>query len=104
MASLWVNQRRKQIGIRRAIGARQGDILRYFLVENFLVTTAGVATGTGMALALNQWLIHAIDAARLPLSHVLFGALLLWVLGLGAAFGPAWRAARIAPAVATRSV
>ena len=54
MASLWVNQRRKQIGVRRAIGARQRDILRYFLVENFLVTSFGIAVGLALAVALNQ--------------------------------------------------
>jgi len=104
MASLWVNQRRKQIGIRRAIGARRSDILRYFLVENFLVTSLGIAVGIVLALLLNQLLIQTIDAARLPLSHLLIGAAVLWLLGFGAALGPAWRAARIPPAVATRSV
>ena len=79
-------------------------ILRYFLVENFMVTTIGIALGIGLAVLLNQWLIQTIDAARLPLMQLVIGAVLLWLLGLLAAFGPAWRAARITPAVATRSV
>ena len=104
MASLWVNQRRKQIGVRRAIGARQRDILRYFLVENFMVTSLGIAVGLGLAIALNQWLVSALEVPRLPLQYLPVGVVLLWALGLLAALGPAWRAARIPPAEATRSV
>jgi putative ABC transport system permease protein len=104
MASLWVNQRRKQIGVRRAIGARQRDILRYFLVENFMVTSFGIAVGLGLALALNQLLVDALEVPRLPLAILPAGVVALWALGLLAALGPAWRAARIPPAEATRSV
>jgi putative ABC transport system permease protein len=104
MASLWVNQRRKQIGVRRAIGARQRDILRYFLIENFMVTSFGIAVGLGLAIALNQWLVSALEVPRLPLGYLPGGVVALWALGLLAALGPAWRAARIPPAEATRSV
>ena len=104
MASLWVNQRRKQIGVRRAIGARQRDILRYFLIENFMVTSFGIAVGLGLAIALNQWLVSALEVPRLPLAYLPAGVVALWALGLLAALGPAWRAARIPPAEATRSV
>ena len=104
MATLWVNQRRKQIGVRRAIGARQRDILRYFLIENFMVTSFGIAVGLGLAIALNQWLVSALEVPRLPLAYLPGGVVALWALGLLAALGPAWRAARIPPAEATRSV
>jgi putative ABC transport system permease protein len=103
MASLWVNQRRKQIGVRRAVGARKFDILRYFLTENLLVTSAGLFAGVALALALNQYLVGALSVARMPLQHLLIGMLALWALGLLAAFGPAWRASKVPPAVATRS-
>lgn len=104
MASLWVNQRRKQIGIRRAIGARRRDILRYFLVENGLVTGAGIVVGVGLALALNQFLASQLEIQRLPLLLLPAGAAVLLLLGQVATLGPAWRAARIPPAEATRSV
>ncbi|OYU42472.1 MAG: ABC transporter permease, partial [Burkholderiales bacterium PBB4] len=45
MTSLRVSQRRKQIGVRRAVGARRIDILRYFLLENLFVTAAGIVLG-----------------------------------------------------------
>ncbi len=104
MASLWVNQRRKQIGVRRALGARRFDILRYFLTENLIVTTAGIVGGIALALALNQFLVSTLELQRLPLAYLGLGMLALWALGLLAVFGPAWRAARVPPAVATRSV
>lgn len=103
IASLWVTQRRKQIGVRRALGARRIDILRYFLTENFMITSVGVAAGVVLALALNQLLVSQLEMARLPLPYLLGGALVFWLLGLGAVYGPAWRAASISPATATRS-
>lgn len=103
IASLWVTQRRKQIGVRRALGARRIDILRYFVTENFMITSVGVAVGVVLALALNQLLVSQLEMARLPLPYLLGGALLFWLLGLGAVYGPAWRAASISPATATRS-
>ena len=51
MASLWVTQRRKQIGVRRALGARRLDILRYFITENVMITSVGVGAGVLLALA-----------------------------------------------------
>jgi putative ABC transport system permease protein len=104
MASLWVTQRRKQIGVRRALGARRIDILRYFLLENFMITSAGVFGGVALGLALNQLLVSQLEMARLPAGYLIFGALGFWLLGVLAAYGPAWKAASISPATATRSV
>lgn len=103
IASLWVTQRRKQIGVRRALGARRVDILRYFLTENFMITSVGVACGVLLALGLNQLLVSQLEMARLPPGYLLAGALVFWLLGVGAVYGPAWRAASISPATATRS-
>ena len=103
IASLWVTQRRKQIGVRRALGARRVDILRYFLTENFMITSVGVACGVLLALGLNQLLVSQLEMERLPPGYLLAGALVFWLLGVGAVYGPAWRAASISPATATRS-
>jgi len=104
MASLWVTQRRKQIGVRRALGARKVDILRYFIVENFMITSAGVFGGAALGLALNQLLVSKLEMARLPAGYLAGGAILFWLIGVIAAYGPAWKAASISPATATRSV
>jgi putative ABC transport system permease protein len=103
MASLWVTQRRKQIGVRRALGARKLDILRYFITENFMITSAGVFGGVLFGLSLNHLLVTKLEMARLPVHYLVGGAVVFWALGILAAYGPAWRAASISPATATRS-
>ncbi|WP_332853238.1 FtsX-like permease family protein [Duganella sp. S19_KUP01_CR8] len=103
MASLWVTQRRKQIGVRRALGARRVDILRYFVTENFMITSVGVAAGVLLSLGLNQLLVSQLEMARLPAGYLIAGAAVFWALGVAAVYGPAWRAASISPATATRS-
>ena len=103
MASLWVTQRRKQIGVRRALGARKIDILRYFITENFMITSAGVFGGVLFGLSLNHLLVTELEMARLPAHYLVGGAVVFWALGIMAAYGPAWRAASISPATATRS-
>jgi len=104
MASFWVTQRTKQIGTRRALGATRFDILRYFLTENFLITTLGLVLGAALAYGFNYYLITHQQAQVLPIGYVAFGFVALWVLGQLAVLGPATRASNVAPAVATRSV
>ena len=104
MASLWVNQRRKQIGVRRALGARKYDILRYFIVENLLISLFGVLLGVVASLLLNQLLVSQLELSRLPISLLVYGVIGIFCLGVMAVFGPAWRGASIPAAEATRSV
>ena len=103
MASLWVNQRRKQIGVRRALGARRFDILRYFITENLMITTGGIVAGLLLAVALNQLLVSQLELTKLPIVYLAVGSLVLWLIGVLAVYGPAWRASSISPAIATRS-
>lgn len=104
MASFWVGQRRKQIGVRRALGARRGDILRYYLLENFIVTTIGIGIGVVLALALNAFIAEGLQLSRLPLDTLAAGMIMLWLIGQLATWFPARRASQIAPATATRTV
>jgi putative ABC transport system permease protein len=99
-----VTQRTKEIGIRRAVGASQQDILRQFLTESVLQCVAGGALGVGAgflcALALRTW-------TTFPASVETWVALL--GLGLSSAIGlffgiyPAVRAARLDPVAALRT-
>jgi putative ABC transport system permease protein len=105
MASFWVTQRTKQIGTRRALGATKLDILRYFLTENFLITTAGLILGGVLTYAFSLWLLAHVEGAKLlPWYYVPIGFVCLWLLGQVAVLGPATRASRVPPALATRSV
>jgi putative ABC transport system permease protein len=104
LAHFWVQQRRRTIGIRRAIGATRGDILRYFQTENFLIVSGGIVLGLLLAVLLNLLLMKHYELPRLPLFYLPVGAVVLWVLGQLAVLGPALRAAAVPPVVATRSV
>ena len=104
LSSFWVSQRRRQIGIRRALGATRGDILRYFQTENLLIVSLGIALGMLLAFALNLLLMTHYELPRLPLVYLPIGAAALWLLGQLAVLGPALRAAAVPPVVATRSV
>ena len=104
LASFWVQQRTKQIGVRRALGATRAQILRYFQTENFLLASIGIALGMLLAYAINQLLMGRYELPRLPLLYLPVGAVALWLLGQAAVYWPARRAAAIPPALATRSV
>jgi putative ABC transport system permease protein len=104
LAAFNVTTRTKQLGIRRAIGARKFHILRYFLVENWIITTCGAVLGCMLALAAGIKLSTMYEMPRVPLYYLVGGVLLLWIVGLLAVLMPARRAASISPAVATRTV
>lgn len=103
LASFWVQQRTRQIGVRRALGATKGQILRYFQTENFLLAGVGIALGMLLAYTINQYLMGKYELPRLPLWYLPIGAVTLWVLGQIAVLGPARKAAAVPPAIATRS-
>lgn len=104
LATFNVSARTKQIGTRRAVGARKADIVRYFMVENGLITTAGIGVGCVLALAIGYWLSLQYQLPRLDLYYLVGGVLALWLIGQAAAWQPARRAAAVSPSVATRTV
>ena len=104
LASFSVSRRKKQIGTRRALGASQVDIIRYFMVENFLISTVGVTLGAVLTVGLNIILVNSFEMETINWTYIPVGMLVLWAVGLLAAFGPAKKAAGIAPAIATRTV
>jgi putative ABC transport system permease protein len=104
LTGYWVQQRRKQIGVRRALGATRGDIVRHFQTENFLIVTFGILLGAVLAYAFNLLLMTHYELPHMPPGYLLVGALVLWLLGQSAVLAPALRASRVPPVVATRSV
>ena len=104
LATFNVSTRVRQIGTRRAVGARRLDIVRHFLVENWMVTTAGIVAGCGLALGIGYRISVEYELPRLDLYYLVGGVLAIWLIGLFAAWQPARRASAISPAVATRTV
>jgi putative ABC transport system permease protein len=104
LTSYWVTQRRRQIGIRRALGATRQAIMRYFQTENLLIASAGSVLGVALAIAVNLWMVNSFEMARLHVSYALVGALVVLLLGQLAVLWPALRAASVPPALATRSI
>jgi len=103
LATFNVSTRTKQIGTRRAVGARKRDIIRYFLVENGLITSTGVVVGCVLALAVGYGLSVQYQLPRLDLYYLVGGVLALWFIGQLAAWQPARRASTVSPSVATRT-
>lgn len=104
LTGYWVQQRTRSIGIRRALGARRGDVLRELMIENLIVVGAGVAVGLAAAYGINLWLMQHYELLRLPVAYLPAGAVLLLALGQLAVLAPARRASNIPPIVATRAV
>ena len=102
LASFWVQQRTRMIGVRRALGASRRQILGYFQTENFLLTSIGIVIGMVGAYGINQVLMTYYELPRLPWVCLPIGAVLLWALGQIAVLGPARRAAALPPVVVMR--
>ncbi len=102
-----VHERRREIGIRLAVGARRSEILLQFLLETFTITAIGgllgVAVGVLGCLGLAR--LDVPDLVPLPI----LSPRIVWIalavmsgVGMGAGLVPAWRAARIDPALTLR--
>jgi predicted permease len=99
-----VSQRTHEFGVRMALGARAGDVLRQVLGEGLKTSLLGVGVGAVLTLAagrLIRSLLYGVDPTD-PLS-LLAVALILVAITLTAAFRPAWRASRFDPVAALRA-
>jgi putative ABC transport system permease protein len=103
LASFNVSRRTRQIGIRRALGASKPAIMRYFMLENFIISSVGVVVGGVLAIGLNIAMVEQFNLTPMSWWVVPVAMLVLWLVGQLAVVGPARRATRIAPSIATRS-
>jgi putative ABC transport system permease protein len=99
-----VQQRMRDFAVRRAMGATTGDVLRLVAGSAARVVVTGAALGLVLSTALARVLSTVLFGVE-PLDPTTFGwvAMLLAITATAAIAGPAWRAARIDPAVALRS-
>jgi ABC-type antimicrobial peptide transport system permease subunit len=102
MMSFTVSQRRKEIGIRAALGADAGQLLRSIFTRAALQLAAGIVVGTVLALMIDRasegGMLGSFGRALLPVT-----AVVMTIVGLFATIGPARRSLRIQPTDALRA-
>jgi predicted permease len=99
-----VAQRTREMGIRRALGAQQGEILRLVMLEGFRLALAGVAVGIAGAYGLTRLMTAVLFRVSATDPQTFVGVAVLFLLvALAASYVPARRATRIDPMVALRT-
>jgi putative ABC transport system permease protein len=99
-----VRQRTRELGIRLALGAQAGAVLRLILREGLKLTLIGIALGLTAAFALTRWMESLLFGVR-PTDPLTFGviALVLLLVAICACWIPARRATQVDPLIALRS-
>lgn len=98
-----VTERTREIGIRKAIGARQSDILKQFLFESATLSAIGGTIGLLLAELLGVIITAFVFQTRIPLWSVFFAIGVSGGVGILAGLFPAWKAARLDPIEALRA-
>lgn len=104
LTTFWVNQRRKQIGIRRALGSTKAGVMRYFMLENLVLVVFAAVIGTIIAYINSSYMARTHGMELLRIEYVLITAVFLLLVTLLAAYSPVRRAAQISPVEAVSNV
>jgi putative ABC transport system permease protein len=98
-----VTERTKEIGLRKSLGARKGDILKQFLLEAVTMATIGGAIGIFLAWIVGKIVTAIIFPTYLSLLAILFALAVSGGMGVLSGIVPAWKAARLDPIEALRT-
>jgi putative ABC transport system permease protein len=98
-----VTERTKEIGIRKAIGAKQSDILKQFLVEAILLSAIGGMSGVVIAWAIGLIVSQFVIQTYLSIAAIVTAVGVSGGVGVLAGIIPAWKAARLDPIEALRA-
>jgi putative ABC transport system permease protein len=98
-----VTERTKEIGIRKALGARRNDILKQFLVEAVVLSAIGGAVGVIIAWGLGRGVSAFLIPTYLSITAVIVAVSVSGTIGVLAGIFPAWKAARLDPIEALRA-
>jgi putative ABC transport system permease protein len=103
-----VQERRQEIGVRLAVGARRRDVLGQFFLETFVITSLGGLLGIGLGLAGCAALasVEAADLIPVPIVRweiIAIALAVMTVVGFVSGLFPAWRASRVDPSVTLRA-
>ncbi len=104
IVSFNVNQRTKQIGIKRALGATKMDIIRYFITENIMITAFGITIGAIITILFNNYLVSAFKLTAVDWIYIPIGAAIMLLTGVLSVWAPARKASLVSPAVATQTI
>lgn len=104
LTTFWVNQRRKQIGIRRALGSTKAGVMRYFMLENVLLVVFAAIVGTFIAYVNSSYMARTHSMEIIPLSCVVITVLFLLLVTMLAAYSPVRKATQISPVEAVSNV
>ena len=102
LISFLVAQQKKQIGTRRALGAKKWQIMRYYLLENSIITWIGIILGSIFSVALLIMLAEDSGLELTGLGWMFAMAFFIWLVSIVSAVYPSRRAAQVAPAIVTR--
>ncbi|MGZ8829783.1 MAG: ABC transporter permease [Thermoanaerobaculia bacterium] len=98
-----VTERTREIGVRKAIGARREDIIKQFLLEAVVLSEVGGLTGILFGVAGGNGLAFWFDMAVVfPWGWALTGLIVCSIIGIGFGWYPAWKAASLEPVEALR--
>jgi putative ABC transport system permease protein len=98
-----VTRRTREIGLRRALGARRGEVVAHFVVENALFSMAGLTIAMGLFAPMVMLMRASQEGFHVHWWLVVLTLATLAALNLAATLIPAWKAARVPPSAAARS-